>query len=130
MIEQIGEKLIASHGFEGYPSSLIDQEQQRPVPGQVMERLRGQGMDPNQLPDEQRKQLVENLVAHRPEERPYGLDRHKITSGESIETNQKDIEAYIEKIYQSNQTSRPTWRKLLFGPAGEYGESIKEWIQQ
>src|ERR1700679_2463122 len=96
MIEQIGEALIAANKFD-VPASLIQLEQQRLVQ-QGVERLRSQGIDANQLPDEQKKQFVEGMKPVAEKNVHLALIVEKISATEKVKTEEADIDAYIQKV--------------------------------
>ncbi len=125
MIEQIGEKLIADHTFD-IPVSLINLEQQRLVQ-QGVERLKNQGVDMNKLPDDQKKQFVENLRPVAQKNVHLALIVEKISSGEGIKTEEKDIEAYIQKVAANINQPADSLKRYLQQQGNM--ESVKEWIQ-
>lgn len=124
MIEQIGEKLIADHAFD-IPASLINLEQQRLVQ-QGVERLRNQGIDANKLSEAQQKEFVEKLRPVAQKNVHMAMVVEKIAAGEGIKCEEKDVDAYVEKVAQNvNQPAEAVKRYLL--QKGNM-ESIKEWI--
>jgi trigger factor len=125
MIEQIGEKLISSHGFD-IPVSLINQEQQRLV-RQAVQNMRGQGMEPNQLPEEQRKKLFDDLRPIAQKNVHMALIVEKITVGEGIKAIDKDVDAYIEKTAGNINQPPDVLRRYLLQQGNLDG--IKDWIQ-
>lgn len=125
MIEQIGEKLIADHTFD-IPVSLINLEQQRLVQ-QGVERLKNQGIDANKLSDDQKKQFVENLRPIAEKNVHLALIVEKISTGEGIKTEEKDVEAYIQKV--SGNVNQPADVVKRYLQQQGNLESIKEWIQ-
>ncbi len=125
MIEQIGEKLIAEHKFD-VPASLIQMEQQRLVQ-QGVERLKSQGVDANQLPDEQKKQFVEGMKPVAEKNVHLALIVEKITAAEKIKTDEKDIEAYIHKVSQNVNQPVDVVRRYIQQQGNM--DSIKDWIQ-
>ncbi len=125
MIEQIGEKLIADHKFD-IPGSLINMEQQRLVQ-QGVERLRNQGIDVNQLPDEQKKQFVEGLRPVAEKNVHLALIVEKISSGEKIKTEEADMDAYIQKV--SGNVNQPADVVRRYVQQQGNVDSIKDWIQ-
>jgi trigger factor len=125
MIEQIGEKLIADHKFD-IPTSLVNMEQQRLVQ-QGVERLRGQGIDANMLPDEQKKQFVEGLKPVAEKNVHLALIVEKISAGEKIKTEEGDIDAYFEKI--SGNIGQPADVVKRYVQQQGNLDSIKDWIQ-
>jgi trigger factor len=125
MIEQIGEKLIGDHKFD-IPVSLINMEQQRLVQ-QAVERLRGQGVDANQLSDDQKKQFVEGLRPVAEKNVHLALIVEKITAAEKITTNESDVDAYFEKI--SGNVGQPADVVKRYVQQQGNLDSIKDWIQ-
>jgi trigger factor len=125
MIEQIGEKLIAEHKFD-VPASLIQMEQQRLVQ-QGVERLKSQGIDANQLPDEQKKQFVEGMKPVAEKNVHLALIVEKITVAEKVKTDEKDIEAYIHKVSQNVNQPIDVVRRYIQQQGNV--DSIKDWIQ-
>jgi trigger factor len=125
MIEQIGEKLIADHPFD-IPVSLVNMEQQRLVQ-QGVERLKNQGIDANKLSDAQKKEFVEKLRPVAQKNVHMALIIEKISAVENIHSDEKDFNAYVDKIVQN--TNQPADAvKRHFQKQGSV-ESIKGWIQ-
>jgi trigger factor len=125
MIEQIGMKLIAEHPLD-IPVSLILLEQKRLV-RQAVERLRTQGVDAAKLTDDQKKELVENLKPLAQNNVHMALLVEKITIVENIKCEEKDLDAYLEKISKGVNQSIDAVRKHL-QEKGEI-ETTREWIQ-
>lgn len=125
MIEQIGEKLIAEHKFD-VPASLIQLEQQRLVQ-QGVERLRSQGIDANQLPDEQKKQFVEGMKPVAEKNVHLALIVEKISVTEKVKTEEVDIDAYIQKV--SGNVNQPIDVVRRYVQQQGNMDSIKDWIQ-
>jgi trigger factor len=125
MIEQIGEALIAAHKFD-VPASLIQLEQQRLVQ-QGVERLRSQGIDANQLPDEQKKQFVEGMKPVAEKNVHLALIVEKISTAEKVKTEEVDIEAYIQKV--SGNVGQPIDVVRRYVQQQGNMDSIKDWIQ-
>lgn len=125
MVEQIGETLIAAHKFD-IPASLINMEQQRLVQ-QGVERLRGQGIDANMLPDEQKKQFVEGLRPVAEKNVHLALIVEKITAAENVKTTEADIDAYFEKV--SGNIGQPADVVKRYVQQQGNLDSIKDWIQ-
>jgi len=125
MIEQIGEKLIAEHKFD-VPASLIQLEQQRLVQ-QGVERLRSQGIDANQLPDEQKKQFVEGMKPVAEKNVHLALIVEKISATEKVKTEEVDIDAYIQKV--SGNVNQPIDVVRRYVQQQGNMDSIKDWIQ-
>jgi trigger factor len=125
MIEQIGEKLISDHKFD-IPVSLINMEQQRLVQ-QGVERLRGQGIDANQLSDEQKKQFVEGLRPVAEKNVHLAMIVEKISTLEKVKTEEADVDAYIQKV--SGNVNQPVDVVKRYIQQQGNVDSIKEWIQ-
>jgi trigger factor len=125
MIEQIGEALIAAHKFD-VPASLIQLEQQRLVQ-QGVERLRSQGVDANQLPDEQKKQFVEGMKPVAEKNVHLALIVEKISAAEKVKTEEADIDAYIQKV--SGNVGQPIDVVRRYVQQQGNMDSIKDWIQ-
>jgi len=125
MIEQIGEKLIADHKFD-VPASLVQLEQQRLVQ-QGVERLRGQGIDVNQLPDEQKKRFVEGLKPVAEKNVHLALIIEKISAAEKVKTEEADMDAYIQKVSGNVNQPVDVVRRYLRQQGNV--DSIKDWIQ-
>ena len=124
MIEQIGEKLIADHPID-IPASLVNMEHQRLVQ-QGVERLKNQGVDANKLPDDQKKEFVEKMRPVAQKNVHMAMIVEKIAAAEKITCEDKDFDAYVEKVSKNvNQPAEAVKRYLQ-----QQGvESIKEWIQ-
>jgi trigger factor len=125
MIEQIGAKLIADHSFD-IPVSLINMEQQRLVQ-QGVERLKNQGIDINKLSEEQKKDFVEKLRPVAEKNVHMALIAEKIATAENIKCDDKDFDAYAQKISQNVHQPVDAVKRYL-AQQGNL-ESIKEWIQ-
>lgn len=125
MIEQIGEKLIADHKFD-IPVSLINLEQQRLVQ-QGVERLRNQGMDANQMPDEQKKQFVEGLRPVAEKNVHLALIVERISSAEKVKTDEADMDAYMHKV--AGNVNQPVDVVRRYVQQQGNLDSIKDWIQ-
>lgn len=125
MIEQIGEKLIADHGFD-VPVSLINMEQQRLVQ-QGVDRLRQQGIDANKLTDEQKKEFVEKLRPVAQKNVHMALIVEKISDAEKIECEEKDWEAYCDKMAKNANQPVEVVKRYLKQQGN--AESIKDWIR-
>ena len=125
MIEQIGAKLIADHSFD-IPVSLINMEQQRLVQ-QGVERLKNQGIDVNKLSEEQKKDFVEKLRPVAEKNVHMALIAEKIATAENIKCDDKDFDAYAQKISQNVNQPMDAVKRYL-AQQGNL-ESIKEWIQ-
>ncbi len=125
MIEQIGEKLIGDHSFD-VPPSLINLEQQRLVQ-QGVERLKNQGVDVNKLTEEQKKQFVESLRPISQKNVQMALIVEKISTVEGIRCEEKDFEAYLQKVSQSSNQPVDAVKRYIQQQGNV--ESIKEWIQ-
>lgn len=125
MIEQIAEKLMADHPLE-VPVSLVNMEQQRLIQ-QGVERLKGQGVDAGKWTDAQKKEFVESLKPIAQKNVHMALLVEKISESENIRCEEKDFEAYLEKISAgSNQPPDAVKRYLQ---QQNRLESVKEWIQ-
>lgn len=125
MVEQLGEILIKEMSFD-IPMSLILMEQQRLVQ-QGVERLKNQGIDVAKLPEDQKKQLVENLRPVAQKNVHMALIVEKITAAENIESQEADLDAYYAKIAQgANQPADVVKRYLQ--QQGNI-EGIKDWIR-
>jgi trigger factor len=125
MVEQIGEKLIADHPFD-VPSSLIQLEHQRLV-RQGVERLRRQGVDLQGLSEEQKKEFVESLRPTAQKNVRMALVVEKIGDAEKIRCEDKDLEAYYEKIARNAGQSVDAVKGYV-KKQGD-AESVREWIQ-
>ena len=125
MIEQIGEILISDHAFD-IPGSLINMEQQRLVQ-QGVERLKNQGIDVNKLPEEQKRDFVGKLRPVAQKNVHMALIAEKIAEAEKIKCEDKDYDAYVEKISQNVHQPADAVKRYL-AQQGNL-ESIKEWIQ-
>lgn len=125
MVEQIGEKLLGLHPFD-VPVSLVNMEQQRLVQ-QGIERLKRQGIDANNLSDDQKKEFVEKLRPVAQKNVQMAMIVEKIAGAENIHTEDKDLEAYYAKIAQSSGQPVDVVKRYL-KQQGDL-ESIKEWIQ-
>jgi trigger factor len=125
MIEQIGEKLIGDHAFD-VPPSLINLEQQRLVQ-QGVERLKNQGVDVNKLTEEQKKQFVESLRPISQKNVQMALIVEKISTAEGIRCEEKDFEAYLQKVSQSSNQPVDAVKRYIQQQGNV--DSIKEWIQ-
>jgi trigger factor len=124
MIEQIGEKLMASHPFD-VPVSLVNLEQQRLVQ-QGVDRLKNQGIDANKLTDDQKKEFVEKLKPVAEKNVQMALIVEKISTAEKIICEDKDFEAYCDKVSKSVNQPVDAVKKYL-NQQGNI-ESVKEWI--
>jgi len=125
MVGQIGEKLIADHPFD-IPVSLINLEQQRLVQ-QGVDRLRQQGVDVAKLTADQRKEFVEKLRPVAEKNVHMALIVERIANQENIKCEDKDFEAYAEKIGQNLNQSTDNVKKYLQQKGNM--DSIQEWIQ-
>ncbi len=125
MVEQIGEKLITDHPFD-LPVSLINLEQQRLVK-QGVERLKSQGIDANKLSDDQKKEFVESLRPVAQKNVQMAMIVEKIATAENIRCEEKDMEAYFEKV--SKNINQPVDAVKRYLQQQGNVESIKEWIQ-
>jgi trigger factor len=125
MIEQIGEKLIASHPFD-VPVSLVNMEQQRLVK-QGVERLKNQGIDANKLSQDQQKEFVEKLRPVAQKNVQMALIVEKISAAENIQCEEKDMEAYYDKV--SKNVNQPADMVKRYLQQQGNTESVKEWIQ-
>lgn len=125
MIEQIGEKLIGEHPFD-IPVSLVDLEQQRLVQ-QGVERLRNQGIDAAKLSDEQKKQFVESLRPVAQKNVRMALLVEKIAEAEKIRCEEKDFEAYIDRL-SKNANQPPDAVKQYIQKQGNV-DSVRDWIR-
>jgi trigger factor len=117
--------LIAAHKFD-VPASLIQLEQQRLVQ-QGVERLRSQGVDANQLPDEQKKQFVEGMKPVAEKNVHLALIVEKISAAEKVKTEEADIDAYIQKV--SGNVGQPIDVVRRYVQQQGNMDSIKDWIQ-
>ena len=125
MVEQIGEILIKDTPFD-IPVSLILMEQQRLVQ-QGVERLRNQGIDAGKLPEDQKKQLVENLRPVAQKNVHMALIVEKITAAEKIDVQDADLEAYYTKIAQGASQPADVVKRYLQQQGNV--EGIKDWIR-
>jgi trigger factor len=125
MIEQIGEKLIVAHPFD-VPVSLVNMEQQRLV-NQGVERLKNQGVDASKLSDEQKKEFVDKLRPVAQKNVQMALIVEKISSAESIRCEEKDMEAYYDKVSKNVNQPQDVVKRYV-QQKGDI-ESVKEWIR-
>ena len=125
MVEQIGEKLIAENPFD-VPGSLVNMEQQRLV-RQGVERLRTQGLDVNKLTEDQKKAFVDKLRPVADKNVRMALIVEKISEKEGIRCEEKDLEAYVEKVAKGANQPPDAVRRYLAQQGGL--DSTKEWIQ-
>jgi len=125
MIEQIGEKLIADHPFD-IPVSLVNIEQQRLV-NQGVERLKNQGIDAQKLSEDQKKDFVGKLRPVAEKNVKMALIVEKISAAENIKCEDKDVDAYYEKI--SANVNQPVDVVKRYMQQQGNMESVKEWIQ-
>ena len=125
MVEQIGEKLIENHPFD-LPISLINIEQQRLVK-QGIERLKNQGIDAHKLSEEQKKEFVENLRTVAQKNVQMAMIVEKIAATENILCEDKDMEAYFDKV--SKNVNQPVDVVKRYLQQQGNTESVKEWIQ-
>jgi trigger factor len=105
---------------------LIQLEQQRLVQ-QGVERLRNQGIDANQLPDEQKKQFVEGMKPVAEKNVHLALIVEKISAAEKVKTEEADIDAYIQKV--SGNVNQPVDVVRRYVQQQGNMDSIKDWIQ-
>jgi trigger factor len=125
MIEQIAEKLMADHPLD-VPASLVNLEQQRLIQ-QGVERLKNQGVDAGKWTEAQKKEFVDSLGPIAKKNVHMALLVEKISEAEKIRCEEKDYEAYLEKISAgSNQPPDAVKRYLQ---QQNRVESVKEWIQ-
>lgn len=125
MSELIGEKLITVHSFD-VPVSLINMEHQRLVQ-QGVERLKNQGIDLNKFSDDQKKDFVEKTRPVAKKNVQMALIVEKISNAENIRCEEKDIEAYHQKVAKSANQPLDVVKRYLAQQGN--GESIKEWIR-
>ena len=125
MIEQIAEKLMGDHPME-VPVSLVNLEQQRLIQ-QGVERLKNQGVDAGKWTEAQKKEFVDSLRPIAQKNVHMALLVEKISEAEKIHCEEKDFDAYLDKISKgSNQAPEAVKRYLL---QQNKVESVKEWIQ-
>lgn len=125
MIEQIGGKLIADHPFD-VPDSLVNLEFQR-LAQQWLERLGGQGIDTSKLTDDQKKEFTEKIKPVAERNVRMALIVEKIAQTENIHSDEKDLDAYYQKVAQSARQPVDVVKRYLLQKGNV--ESIKEWIE-
>jgi len=94
---------------------------------QGVERLRSQGIDANQLPDEQKKQFVEGMKPVAEKNVHLALIVEKISATEKVKTEEADIDAYIQKV--SGNVNQPIDVVRRYVQQQGNMDSIKDWIQ-
>ena len=125
MVEQIGVKLVADHPFE-VPASLVNLEFQR-LAQQWLERLGSQGIDTAKLTDDQKKEFTEKIKPVAERNVRMALIVEKIAQAENIHSDEKDLEAYYQKVAQSARQPVDVVKRYLLQKGNV--ESIKEWIE-
>ena len=123
--DQIADQLIKDHPFD-IPDSLIDMEHQRLVQ-QGAERMRSQGVDVNNLSEDQKKEFVEKLRPVAIRNVHMALIVEKISDKEHIHTEPSDFDAYVEKVAKNVNQPPDTVKRYIQQQGNQ--ESIQDWIR-